>query len=217
MFRVRGHLLADLNPLGQKYSYNKELDPAFYGFTIWDYDRIFFTANLQGMDTGTLREIMDVLHKTYCEKIGIEFMHIQNQEEKQWLQEKMEPVLNKAKFDGAKKKRILEKLIIAETFEHFLHTKFVGHKRFSLEGKRDSYSRSRPFINTCSRFRSVGNPTWNGTPRKIKYTFEYYWKSYEKIFSEFEEDIDPDHRKGQVMLNTTSVLREFIIPITVMK
>ncbi len=196
MFRVRGHLLADLNPLGQKYSYNKELDPAFYGFTIWDYDRIFFTANLQGMDTGTLREIMDVLHKTYCEKIGIEFMHIQNQEEKQWLQEKMEPVLNKAKFDGAKKKRILEKLIIAETFEHFLHTKFVGHKRFSLEGN-ETVIPALDHLLTLAADSGASEILLGMAHRgRLNILSNIIGKSYEKIFSEFEEDIDPDSPQG---------------------
>jgi 2-oxoglutarate dehydrogenase E1 component len=196
MFRVRGHLLADINPLGQKFAYNKELDPAFYGFTIWDYDRSFITANLQGMESGTLREIMDVLHKTYCEKIGVEYMHIQNQEEKQWLQEKMEPVFNKPSFDAERKKRIMEKLVVAESFEHFLHTKFVGHKRFSLEGNETIIPVLDHLLSLASD-KNVEEILLGMAHRgRLNILSNIIGKSYERIFSEFEEDIDPDSPQG---------------------
>ena len=196
MFRVRGHLIADLNPLGQKYTYNKELDPAFYGFTIWDYDRQFITANLQGMETGTLREIMDVLHTTYCEKIGVEYMHNQNQEEKQWLQERMEPVLNKPKFNDSLKKRIMEKLIIAESFEHFLHTRFIGHKRFSLEGN-ETIIPVLDYLLSMAADKDTKEILLGMAHRgRLNILSNIIGKSYEKIFSEFEEDIDPDSPQG---------------------
>ncbi len=196
MFRVRGHLIADLNPLGQKYSYNKELDPTFYGFTIWDYDRPFITANLQGMETGTLREIMDVLHKTYCEKLGVEYMHIQNQEEKKWLQEKMEPIFNKPRFNDSLKKRIMEKLIVAESFEHFLHTKFIGHKRFSLEGN-ETIIPVLDFLLYLAADNDVKEILLGMAHRgRLNVLSNIIGKSYEKIFSEFEEDIDPNSPQG---------------------
>ncbi len=213
MFRVRGHLLADLNPLGQKFSYNKELDPAFYGFTIWDYDRPFITANLQGMETGTLREIIDVLHKTYCEKIGIEYMHIQNQEEKQWLQERMEPIFNKAKFNIDQKKRIMEKLVIAEAFEHFLHTRFVGHKRFSLEGNETII----PILDHLLKLATDSNVQeillGMAHRGRLNILSNIIGKSYEKIFSEFEEDVDPDAPQGtgdvKYHLGATGIYKTF--------
>lgn len=196
MFRVRGHLLADVNPLGQKFAYNKELDPAFYGFTIWDYDRPFITANLQGMESGTLRQIMDVLHKTYCEKIGVEYMHIQNQEEKQWLQEKMEPIFNKPSFDAERKKRIMEKLVVAESFEHFLHTKFVGHKRFSLEGN-ETIIPVLDHLLSLAADENVEEILLGMAHRgRLNILSNIIGKSYERIFSEFEEDIDPDSPQG---------------------
>ncbi|HOL70000.1 MAG TPA: multifunctional oxoglutarate decarboxylase/oxoglutarate dehydrogenase thiamine pyrophosphate-binding subunit/dihydrolipoyllysine-residue succinyltransferase subunit [Bryobacteraceae bacterium] len=140
-YRVRGHLIADLDPLGSKPSYHPELDPANYGLTIWDLDRHFITGSL-AMDerdgapypTATLREILEILRQTYCGKMGCEYMNIQVPEQKRWLQLRLEPASAKAPLDSATRRRILERLIEAEQFEHFLHSRYVGHKRFSLEG-----------------------------------------------------------------------------------
>ena len=134
MFRVRGHLLANLDPLKHVAHYHPELDPVTYGFTVWDYDREFITAGLAGLRTATLREILDILHKTYCEKIGVEYRHISDPEEKQWLQDRMEPNRNQPKYSDVEKKHILYKLVQAEGFEKFIDKKYLGHKRFSLEG-----------------------------------------------------------------------------------
>lgn len=196
MFRVRGHLIADLNPLGQKYVYHQELDPSFYGFTIWDFDRLFFTGNIQGLEKATLREILDMLQSTYCEKIGVEYMHIQNPEEKLWLQEKMEPVLNKPNFSLNQKKRIMEKLVIAEAFEHFLHTKFIGHKRFSLEGSETIIPVLDQLLNLAAQ--DEVNEILLGMAHRgrLNVLSNIIGKNYEKIFNEFEEDIDPDSPQG---------------------
>src|SRR5690606_29638072 len=128
MYRVRGHLLSNLDPLGSQCPYHPELDPANYNFTIWDLDREFITGGFSGLRTAKLRDILDILQKTYCDKIGIEYMHIQNPEEKMWLQSKMEPVKNTPDFPAEVKKEILKKLIAAESFEHFIHNRFIGHK-----------------------------------------------------------------------------------------
>ena len=134
LYRVRGHLIADLDPLGSKTQYHAELDPSSYNLTIWDLDRHFITGGFGNLNTASLREILNILEKTYCDKIGVEYMHIQNPAEKAWLQNKMEPVKNTPSFDNQTKKNILKKLIAAESFENFIHSKFVGHKRFSIEG-----------------------------------------------------------------------------------
>ena len=132
---MRGHLVADLDPLDRHRAPHRELDPATYGLTIWDLDREFITGGLEGEgDRATLREILDMLRETYCGKIGVEYMHIADPERKEWLQHRMEPTRNYPALDAASKKRVLEKLNEAESFERFLHTKYVGHKRFSLEG-----------------------------------------------------------------------------------
>src|SRR5574341_1197215 len=140
-YRVRGHLIADLDPLGAEPSYHPELDPAYYGLTIWDLDREFLTGSLgEAIGEGapqpvaTLREILETLRFTYCGKIGCEYMNIQIPEQKRWLQHRMEPAANYWPLDRETRLRVLERLIEAEEFEHFLHARFIGHKRFSIEG-----------------------------------------------------------------------------------
>ncbi len=140
-YRVRGHLIADLDPLGAEPSYHPELDPSNYGLTIWDLDREFLTGSLgeafrEGapQPVAALREILETLRQTYCGKIGCEYMNIQVPEQKRWLQLRMEPTANHWPLERATRRRILERLVEAEEFEHFLHSRFVGHKRFSLEG-----------------------------------------------------------------------------------
>lgn len=196
MYRVRGHLIANLNPLSRKAAYHQELDPATYGFTIWDYDRKFITGNLAGMATGTLREILDALHQTYCEMIGAEYMHIQNPEEKSWLQSKMEPVRNLPQYSQEIKKRIMEKLIISEGFEHFLHTRFVGHKRFSLEGSETLIPVMDQLLNKAA-VDGVEEIFLGMAHRgRLNVLSNIIGKEYEKLFSEFEEDINPDAPQG---------------------
>ncbi len=133
-YRVRGHLVADLDPLDRARAPHRDLDPATYGLTLWDLDREFMTGGLSGEDEGTLREILDTLRETYCGTIGVEYMYIADPERKDWLQNRMESSRNYPALDAASKKRVLEKIVEAESFERFLHTKYVGHKRFSLEG-----------------------------------------------------------------------------------
>lgn len=133
-YRVRGHLIAHLDPLVNEPHNHPELDPGYYGLTVWDLDRHFVAAEAEGFGSSTLREILDALQATYCSSIGVEYMNIQHPAQKLWLQKQMEPMRNRAPLSSRRKKRILSVLISAEGFEHFLHTKFIGHKRFSLEG-----------------------------------------------------------------------------------
>ncbi|HVO09357.1 MAG TPA: multifunctional oxoglutarate decarboxylase/oxoglutarate dehydrogenase thiamine pyrophosphate-binding subunit/dihydrolipoyllysine-residue succinyltransferase subunit [Vicinamibacteria bacterium] len=133
-YRVRGHLVADLDPLEASRAPHRDLDPATYGLTLWDLDREFLTGGLSGRDRATLREILDVLRETYCGTLAVEYMYIADPERKEWLQHRMESTRNYPALDAASKRRVLEKLVEAESFERFLHAKYVGHKRFSLEG-----------------------------------------------------------------------------------
>lgn len=133
--RVRGHLRANLDPLGlEKGRYHVELDPATYGFTETDYDRPIFLYGYLGKQSATLKEICDILERTYEGTIGIEFMHIQDADQKAWLQERIEDIDQRYNFTRQEKKDILLSLIHAGTFEHFLHVKYPGAKRFGLEG-----------------------------------------------------------------------------------
>ena len=131
-YRVRGHLMADTDPLEYKQRKHPDLDINQHGLTLWDLEREFATGGFGGKPRMTLREILGVLRDTYCRTVGVEYMHIQNPEERAWLQDRMEPPHPRADHD--EKIRILSRLNAAELFETFLHTNYVGQKRFSLEG-----------------------------------------------------------------------------------
>ena len=134
-YRVRGHLMASLDPLGiALQESHPELEPATYGFTDADMDRPIFIDNVLGLETATMRQIVDVCRKTYCGSIGVEFMHIQEPAQKQWIQYRIESARNSTQFTERGKKAIMERLIEAEGFEQYLHTKYVGTKRFGLDG-----------------------------------------------------------------------------------
>ena len=133
MYRVRGHLIANLDPLGLKKPHtHPELDPIHWGLTIWDLDREFPTGGLAGESMMKLRDILGILRDAYARTIGVEYMHIQEPDQKDWIQEHVEGA--HAEVDNDDKIEILTWLNAAEAFERFLHTKFLGQKRFSLEG-----------------------------------------------------------------------------------
>jgi len=132
-YRVRGHLIADLDPLRlEPPRMFEELDPLSYGLTIWDLDREFATGGILGTETMQLGRILSILRDAYCRTVGIEYMHIQEPEQKRWIQEKVE--VEQQPITSEERRRILHKLNEAEAFEAFLHTKYVGQKRFGLEG-----------------------------------------------------------------------------------
>lgn len=134
-YRVRGHLQSNLDPLGlEKRKEHPELDPRTYGFTDADFDRPIFINNVLGLETATLRQIVHVLQQTYCGHVGVEFMHIQDPEQKAWIQERIEGIQNHTEFTVEGKKAILQRLTAAEGFERFLQLKYTGTKRFGLEG-----------------------------------------------------------------------------------
>jgi 2-oxoglutarate dehydrogenase E1 component len=136
-FRMRGHLHANLDPLGLAQQpdddYN-ELSPEAYGFTEADYDRPIFIDHVLGLEYATIREMLDILKRTYCSTLGVEFMHISNPEEKSWIQERIEGPDKGVDFTEMGKKAILQKLIEAEGFEQFIDVKYKGTKRFGLDG-----------------------------------------------------------------------------------
>ena len=134
-YRVRGHLEARLDPLGlQLPAPHAELDPRSYGFTDADLDRPIFIDNVLGRETATLREIVQILRDTYCGSIGVEFMHIQDPEQKSWIQRKVEGAPWRTAFDATSRRTILQQLTEAEGFEVFCQKRYVTTKRFGLEG-----------------------------------------------------------------------------------
>jgi 2-oxoglutarate dehydrogenase E1 component len=135
LYRVRGHLAAKLDPLGlEKRKEHPELDPATYGFTPADLDRPIFLNNTLGLETASVREIVAICRRTYCGHIGYEFMHINDPEERDWIIRRIEGRDKDVQFSREGKIAILNKLIEAETFEKFLARKYVGTKRFGLDG-----------------------------------------------------------------------------------
>ena len=134
-YRVRGHLEADLDPLGLTPKVpHPELDPKTYGFTDADMERPIFIDHVLGLETATLIEIVETVRKTYCGKIGVEYMHIQDPAQKAWIQERIESIHNETQFTDIGKRAILERLTAAEVFEKFLNKKYTGTKRFGLDG-----------------------------------------------------------------------------------
>ncbi|TMV05368.1 2-oxoglutarate dehydrogenase E1 component [Brucella haematophila] len=135
-YRMRGHLHANLDPLGlaEKPNDYNELEPEAYGFTPADYNRKIFIDNVLGLEYATVPEMLDILKRTYCGTIGVEFMHISDPAEKAWIQERIEGPDKKVAFTPEGKKAILSKLIEAEGFEQFIDVKYKGTKRFGLDG-----------------------------------------------------------------------------------
>ncbi|MEQ9103276.1 MAG: multifunctional oxoglutarate decarboxylase/oxoglutarate dehydrogenase thiamine pyrophosphate-binding subunit/dihydrolipoyllysine-residue succinyltransferase subunit [Rhodothermales bacterium] len=195
-YRVRGHLQADVNPLGYEWVYHKELDPASYGLTIWDLDRQFVTGGLSGTDMLPLRDILDILRRTYTRRVGIEFMHISDPDEKRWLQERIEPNGSEYAIGEAEKRRMLEKLNAAEAFETFLHTKYIGHKRFSLEGSETVIPMLDRILSDAAD-KGVNEVVMGMAHRgRLNVLANIMEKPYEVIFSEFEGNIDPTTTQG---------------------
>ena len=134
-FRMRGHLAADLDPLGlAERPAQPELDPATYGFSEADLDRPIFLDKVLGLEQATIRQITDILKRTYCHTLGVEFMHISDPVQKGWLQQRIEGADKEISFTPEGKKAILRKLIEGEGFENFLNVKYTGTKRFGLDG-----------------------------------------------------------------------------------
>lgn len=150
-YKVRGHLLADLDPLKITVrDYHPDLDPATYGFTEGDYNRKIFIGGEFGLDYATVTEILAVLRKTYCGHIGVEFMHIESLEQRDWISQKIENIQLEVEFSDNEKKAILEDLVQLETFEQFLHIKYPGTKRFSIEGGEAAVAAAEVVLDTAA-------------------------------------------------------------------
>ncbi|MEZ4702092.1 MAG: multifunctional oxoglutarate decarboxylase/oxoglutarate dehydrogenase thiamine pyrophosphate-binding subunit/dihydrolipoyllysine-residue succinyltransferase subunit [Rhodothermales bacterium] len=194
--RVRAHLQADVNPLGSNWTYHPELDPATYGLTIWDLDRRFITGGLGGHDVLTLREVMDILRQTYSRKVGIEYMHISEPAEKRWLQERIEPMRGMDSLSDQEKRRLLHRLNAAEAFERFLHTKYIGHKRFSLEGSETMIPMIDAMLSDAADQEVKEVVIGMAHRGRLNVLANILNKPYEVIFSEFEGSIDPNTTQG---------------------
>jgi multifunctional 2-oxoglutarate metabolism enzyme len=190
-YRVRGHLIADLDPLRQKKpTMYKELDPLHYGLTIWDLDREFATGGIADRQVMNLGEILSALRNAYCRSVGIEYMHMQETDQKKWIQARLEGVRTEVGKD--EKLRILRKLEQAEGFEKFLHTKFVGQKRFGLDGSESLIPLIDALLGAAADD-GMGEAVFGMAHRgRLNVLVNVIGKSYERVFREFEGELDPE-------------------------
>ena len=195
MYRVRGHLIADLDPLRQADVHmHSELDPTYYGLSIWDLDREFKFDAPSGTETMNLSSILGRLRDAYCRTIGIEYMHIQDPEQKKWIQEQVEGVTGE--LPPAEQQWVLTRLNAAEAFESFLHTKYVGQKRFGLEGG-ESLIPLLDAICEAAADDQISDVIMGMAHRgRLNVLTNIFGKEFGKVFSEFEGDIDEDTVQG---------------------
>ncbi len=187
LHRVRGHLHANLDPLGLwSFPPHSELDPRTYGFTDADMDRPIFINFVLGLETATLREILDILHRTYCSTIGVEFMHIHDADEKAWVQQRIEGRRKEVSFTDNEKRKTLRRLVEAEGFERFLQMRYTGTKRFGLEGAESTMA---ALDSVAYRAAQLGVKEISlGMPHRgrLNVLSNFMEKPFTQIFSEFE-------------------------------
>jgi 2-oxoglutarate dehydrogenase E1 component len=195
MYRVRGHLIAHLDPLdAEPPELHPELDPLHYGLTIWDLPRHFVADGLAGKDTATLDEILHILRDAYCRTLGVEYMHIQDPEQKRWIQQHVEGVSSALRPD--EQRHILGRLNAAEVFERFLHSRYVGQKRFGLEGAESAIVLLDTILDEAVReglHEAVMGMAHRG---RLNVLANIVGKSYGEIFEEFEGNLDPESVQG---------------------
>ncbi|MFD9942280.1 multifunctional oxoglutarate decarboxylase/oxoglutarate dehydrogenase thiamine pyrophosphate-binding subunit/dihydrolipoyllysine-residue succinyltransferase subunit [Nonomuraea sp. NPDC059023] len=197
-YRVRGHLMAETDPLEYKQRKHPDLDIQSHGLTLWDLEREFATGGFGGRPLMKLREILGVLRDSYCRTVGIEYMHIQSPEERSWIQARVE--MAHASPDREEQLNILGRLNTAEAFETFLQTKFVGQKRFSLEGGESLIPLLDSVISDAADEDLDEVVIGMAHRGRLNVLANIVGKSYGQIFTEFEGNIDPRtaHGSGDV-------------------
>jgi multifunctional 2-oxoglutarate metabolism enzyme len=208
MYRVRGHLIADLDPLRMSQpSMHPELDPTYYGLSIWDLDREFITDIGGDSKRMPLGDILGVLRDAYCRTIGIEYGHVLDPDQKRWIRDQVEGITEDVSPDD--QLWILRRLNAAEAFESFLHTKYVGQKRFGIEGG-ESLIPLLDAICEAAADDDISDVVMGMAHRgRLNVLSNILGKNYEQIFGEFEGHIDPDTVQGsgdvKYHLGTTGV------------
>ncbi len=193
-FRVRGHLMADTDPLEYRQRSHPDLDISSHGLTFWDLDREFVTGGFGGKRSALLREILGMLRDAYCRTVGIEYMHIQDPAQRRWIQEHVEKPYSKPGHD--EQMRILGKLNEAEAFETFLQTKYVGQKRFSLEGGESTIALLDAVIQKAAEVNLEEVAIGMAHRGRLSVLTNIAGKTYGQIFREFEGTQDPKTVQG---------------------
>ena len=185
-YRTRGHLFTETNPVRERRNYSPNLDISNFGLTNNDLEKTFNAGLEIGLGPAKLKDIIAFLNQTYCRHIGAEFMYILNPEKKKWLIDKMETTLNTPNFSIVEKRKILEKLNQATVFENFLHTKYIGQKRFSLEGLEGLIPALDTLINIGADMGSQHFVLGMAHRGRLNVLANILGKTYEEIFTEFE-------------------------------
>ncbi|MGW3662644.1 multifunctional oxoglutarate decarboxylase/oxoglutarate dehydrogenase thiamine pyrophosphate-binding subunit/dihydrolipoyllysine-residue succinyltransferase subunit [Streptomyces sp. NPDC005141] len=193
-YRVRGHVMADTDPLEYKQRKHPDLDITEHGLTLWDLEREFAVGGFAGKSLMKLRDILGVLRDSYCRTTGIEFMHIQDPKQRKWIQDRIERPHTKPERE--EQLRILRRLNAAEAFETFLQTKYVGQKRFSLEGGESVIPLLDAVIDSAAESRLDEVVIGMAHRGRLNVLANIVGKSYAQIFREFEGNLDPKSMHG---------------------
>ncbi|MFF4703641.1 multifunctional oxoglutarate decarboxylase/oxoglutarate dehydrogenase thiamine pyrophosphate-binding subunit/dihydrolipoyllysine-residue succinyltransferase subunit [Streptomyces sp. NPDC001288] len=193
-YRVRGHVMADTDPLEYKQRKHPDLDIIEHGLTLWDLERDFAVGGFAGKSMMKLRDILGVLRDSYCRTTGIEFMHIQDPKQRKWIQDRVERP--HSKMEREEQLRILRRLNAAEAFETFLQTKYVGQKRFSLEGGESVIPLLDAVIDSAAESRLDEVIIGMAHRGRLNILANIVGKSYAQIFREFEGNLDPKSMHG---------------------
>ncbi len=193
-YRVRGHLMADVDPLEYRQRTHPDLEISSHGLSFWDLDREFVVGGFGGRRSALLREILGILRDSYCRTIGIEYMHIQDPDERKWIQDQVETPYTKPTHD--EQMRVLAKLNEAEAFETFLQTKYVGQKRFSLEGAESMISLLDAVIQAAAEVELEEVAIGMAHRGRLNVLTNIAGKTYGQIFREFEGTQDPRTVQG---------------------
>src|SRR5262249_25963357 len=195
-YRDLGHFLAHLDPLSEPPATYALLELSEFHLDEADLDRTFDTSTFVGLPRATLRELLAALRETYSRTIGVEYMHIQDTRIRRWLQERMEPRRNQPQFDRAVKLRILQNLHYAELFERFLHARYVGQKRFSLEGGETLIPVLEAIVEKAGDLGVREIVLGMAHRGRLNVLANILRKPYQEIFAEFEDNYLPDSRDG---------------------
>ncbi|WP_415951855.1 multifunctional oxoglutarate decarboxylase/oxoglutarate dehydrogenase thiamine pyrophosphate-binding subunit/dihydrolipoyllysine-residue succinyltransferase subunit [Streptomyces sp. KLOTTS4A1] len=193
-YRVRGHVMADTDPLEYRQRKHPDLDVNEHGLTLWDLEREFAVGGFAGKSMMKLRDILGVLRDSYCRTTGLEFMHIQDPKQRKWLQDRIESPHSKPERE--EQLRILRRLNAAEAFETFLQTKYVGQKRFSLEGGESVIPLLDAVIDSAAESRLDEVVIGMAHRGRLNVLANIVGKSYAQIFREFEGNLDPKSMHG---------------------
>src|SRR5215470_14446186 len=190
-YRVRGHLIADIDPLRlMKVPQHPELDLETYGLTIWDLDRKFWTGGLAGGDHMPLRDIIALMRRVYCGKVGVEYRHISSPTEKYWIRKRVGALPER--LPATLRRRLLDRLVAAESFERFLGTRFLGQRRYSIEGSETAIAFLDRLIEEAAA-RGVEDIVLGLTHRgRLNILANVVGNAAERIFAGFEGTVHPD-------------------------